>query len=160
MSFLDRLLGRSTPGQATPAAPAAPAGATPRRYESPPPVTDALERHCLDALRTYLDDPTGHEFLILHAQRQRNAYVQFVALGDRLQGEVSGEAFLATPLGERQRQQRAALGWAESGSGPNPAQEWLYPVQLEVVAGTVARTLVEVFDLSPFDRPEEEMGSG
>ncbi len=123
-------------------------------------ATDALARACLDALRAYLDDPVGQEFLILHADRERNAYIQFVAAADGLYGEVSGDRFLTTPLSDRQRQQRSLLGWAESSGSPNLAQEWRQPVQLESVAVITARTLVEVFGLSPDDRPEVEMAGG
>jgi hypothetical protein len=123
-------------------------------------ATDALAGACLDALRAYLDDPVGQEFLILHADRERNAYIQFVADADRLYGEVSGDRFLTKPLIDRQRQQRNLLGWAESPGSPNPAQEWRQPVQLERIALITARTLVEVYGCSPDDRPEVEMAGG
>jgi hypothetical protein len=147
MNLLDRLRGRPDPGQAAPGV---------RRYQSPPPVADPLERYCLDELRAFLDDPVGQEFLILLADPERNAYVQFVVEADHLRGEVSGDEFLTTPLSEAQRQRRSLLGWAASTDSPNPAQAWPYPVQLEIVASIVARTLVEVFGLSPDDRPEAE----
>jgi hypothetical protein len=123
-------------------------------------ATDALAGACLEALRAYLDDTVGQEFLILHADRERNAYVQFIADGDRLYGEVSGDRYLTRPLSDEQRQQRSLLGWTESPGSPNPAQEWRPPIQLESIAVITARTLVEVFGLSPEDRPEVEMASG
>jgi hypothetical protein len=112
-------------------------------------VSDPLERVCIDALRRYLDDVRRHQFLTFHADRERNRYVQFSDAGDRLYGDATGDEFLRVlPLDQRQRGQRAALGWSEEASvAGNPSHEWPYPVDLEAVARATALTLVDVFDL-------------
>lgn len=122
----------------------------------------------VDALRRMHEEGGKGSFVIFHADRRRNYYVQFA--GERgealLYGEAVGNANLdaAGKLSGRQKERLRSIGWEEAnGRGfGNFHREWQVRTMedLRDVALDVIRTLLNVYGFSDAGDLDVEMVLG
>jgi hypothetical protein len=118
-------------------------------------------RQLQQSLEALLQNPKAVEFITAIADSDRNVYVQFTPIDDKvadrlriprgtLSGESTGDAYLTRPaeVTPAQRDRLIALGWAAE-SGGNFSRYWHPPLDLGVVAQAGIQALIDGYGSNP-----------